>query len=436
MLESLNDTVVACATPSGVGALAVVRLSGPQALAIGQKIAAGTRCSHQLVLGRIFSLDGELLDEGMIAEMHRPRSYTGEDSVEFYLHGSRAVVSAVIECCIEHGARLAGPGEFTMRAFLNGRIDLTQAEAVADLIASESDMERQTALRQLKGSFASRVNELIEALEGVLADWRAALDFPEYPTGEGLIDTHWPVLMGAEQAIRELWSQGKIAKLKRSMVLCGAPNVGKSTLLNAWMGEERVLVDATPGTTRDPVEVVFQKDACRYSLWDTAGIREADGLEARGIAMALERARQADLCLWLVTPINPVWPPEELALAVVGSKADVATAQMRQMIEEEAARRNLPFLGWISGVSKEGVAELQQHLSAGMGGGSGLRERHLEALRVALDHLEKTGQAYDLPLDLRAMELELSIKSLAGILGRDVDSEVLRKIFAAFCIGK
>ena len=446
--HAVSDTIVACATAPGEGAVAIVRLSGPKALEVGRELAPAKRdrTSHRMSVAKVVDRVGGLIDEAMICEMHAPRSYTGEDSVELHLHGSRSVVQSTIDEALAHGARLAAPGEFTMRAFLNGRMDLAQAEAVGDLIAASGDTQRTVAADHLRGGLSRKVADLQHRLEGVVANAQAALDFPEEPTGEGLDPIDRETVREVQASIVSLIGNARVdLRRGRQICLCGAPNVGKSSLLNSWVGDERVIVDDQPGTTRDPVEVEFIDGLVRWSVFDTAGIRDAaTGVERRGIDMTLERARSADLSIWLVNPIDPVWPPADLRVSIVGAKADLADNATRRVVEQEATRQDRRFLGWVSSKSAEGVDALRRgvasevHTPVEAGATVVVRQRHTEALASALEALERFDEAAAgaLSLDVLSIELEDAVRSLGWILGRDVDTALLDRIFSEFCIGK
>lgn len=445
-IATLNDTIVAPATAPGEAAVAIVRLSGGGALEIGRELAPGKRRPHVMHRAMVADAGGVKLDDALVCEMHAPRSYTGEHVVELHLHGSRFVVERVVARACELGARMAEPGEFTLRAFLRGRMDLTQAEAVLEVLSAANAKQLAHAQAQLEGALSKRVAGMLSALESVIAEGRASFDFPEYDTGAGLAEEH---VLAAEGVVRELYALIEAArpeaKKARTVVLCGAPNVGKSSLLNAWSGTERVLVDDAPGTTRDPIEVEMTEGLQRWSVWDTAGFRaEAVGLEARGIALALERARAADLAVWVLAPDAPVWPPEGLDARVIGGKADQASVSRRTTLEAEAEKRGLGWLGWVSARTGEGVADLRSRLSRGVDNDARagdivvVRERQVAELREAVLALEQAvaENRRGATVDLVVASLEAGAFALGRVLGRNVDAAVLDRVFADFCIGK
>lgn len=442
----MSDTIVAQATAPGEAAVAIVRLSGGKALEIAGGLAAGKRRSHVMHRAVVRDGDGGHLDDALVCEMHAPRSYTGEHVVELHLHGSRFLVERVIARACELGARMAEPGEFTLRAFMNGRMDLTQAEAVVDVLSAANARQLAHAQAQLEGVLSRRVGDMLERLEAVLAEGRASFDFPEYDTGAALAAEQLEVVSALVGELGGLIEAARPeSKKARTVVLCGAPNVGKSSLLNAWSGVERVLVDDAPGTTRDPIEVEMTEGLQRWSVWDTAGFRdEAAGLEARGIALALDRARSADLAVWVLAADAPVWPPAGLDVRVVGGKADQTSVSRRTAVEAEALARGLTFMGWVSPVTGEGVAALRSRLSRGVDNDARagdivvVRERQASELRVACEALARalSDSAAGATLDVVVATLEEGAFALGRVLGRNVDGAVLDRVFADFCIGK
>lgn len=445
--ESLSETIVARATPPGVGAVAIVRLSGKRALEIGRALAPRARPSpRRLQVARLLDREGRALDEALVAEMPGPASFTGEDTTELYLHGAPIVAQTCIDRACELGARLASPGEFTLRAFLNGRIDLAQAEGVATALAAQSVETLYGATNVVVGELSKPLTELLSRLEVVLADWRTALDFPEHDTGAAFWVAHSKELHDCVCKLQGLVASSRsVASQSGRVVLCGAPNVGKSSLLNAWTGQERVLVDAIAGTTRDPVEVHLADGWSRWSVCDTAGLRgEAEGLEARGIELSRQWIGGAQLALWLLDPLAPSWPDVGLGVdAVLGTKADLVEPQRRVAVEAEVAERGFPFVGWVSVKTGEGVSaarDVVQRLAAGEGEAKfALQERQLEGLKraeAALVELTRLVAANESTLDVWAGELETVVHELGALLGRDVEMDVLETIFARFCIGK
>lgn len=449
-LALLHDTIVAPATAAGDAAIAVVRLSGPGARGIAAKLTRRNRSSrsHELRRSALYDATGNLLDDAMVVEMHGPNSYTGEDIVELHLHGARTVVQASLAACQAMGARLAQPGEFTLRAFLHGRMDLAQAEAVETLVTAQSGVDQRLAAAHVRGALSGTVQALLESLEAVLADWRAVLDFPEYPTGDAPTAEHLVRLRQCASTMDSLSAQARVEVARGAkVVLAGAPNVGKSTLLNTWAGSERVLVDATPGTTRDPVDLEMRDGPLTWWLCDTAGMREeATGLEARGIALAESRVAGGDLVVWLVAGDAPVWPTlAHPRLWVVGSKADLADEAQRRVVEAEAEARGLTWMGWIAAAHQDGVDTLRGRIVACLNAGDAsdagavlVKERHIDAITRAADSLRTllAGHETAVPLDVLVCDLEAAAHAVGQILGRDVDAQVLDRIFSRFCIGK
>lgn len=449
--SNLHDTIVAESTARGAAAVAVVRLSGPEAHRVAAALCAPAALPppHRLARRQLTDATAAVLDDALVVAMAGPRSFTGEDVAELHLHGSPAVVDAVVAACLHAGARLAEPGEFTRRAFVRGKLDLTQAEAIGALVAAQDERARRAALRLLDGRVGQTLRPLLGQLEGVVAAWRAGLDFPDEVEADVTVGAALAELGNMAGGLRALLGGAQqLRRVDPQVVLLGGANVGKSTLLNALAGQERALVDAAPGTTRDALALEHAAGNVRMTVWDTAGLRlDASGVEARGIALAHARAAEADLRLWLTGPDAQVWPNEEVGeVVVVGSQADRTDEAARRRIEKEANRRGHAFVGWICAPSGEGIAALEAFVADRLRAeaaphvehGAVLASRHRGLLTEAVDALGACGRAAadGLPLDCLLAEVELAASRLGQVLGKDVDAAVIDRIFADFCLGK
>jgi len=306
-LPDLSATIIALATPPGVGAIGVLRLSGPRAIILTDTIFKGKRLenqpSHTAHFGKIVDENERILDEVLVTLFKGPHSYTGEDTTEISCHGSPYILQEIIQLCLKKGARLADPGEFTLRAFLNGKMDLTQAEAVADLIASESAAAHDVAIRQLRGGFKNEIQKLREELIHFASLVELELDFGEEDV-EFADRKDLKILVGRirnfTQSLIHSFALGNALKMGVTTVIAGRPNAGKSTLLNALLNEERAIVSDIPGTTRDTIEEVLNIRGIQFRLIDTAGIREAqDTIEAIGVARTMEKIEQAAILVYV-----------------------------------------------------------------------------------------------------------------------------------------
>ena len=445
-IESTSDTIAAQATAPGEAAIAIIRVSGSKVKELITSLTQSPkqRESHKAFVAQLHDDEGPF-EEALVLPMFAPRSYTGEDTVEFHVHGSRPTIARVMRASLANGARLAQPGEFTLRAFLNGKLDLVQAEAVKDLIHAGSDEALKVAHAHLKGVLSDSLETVESALEGVVADAKAALDFPEYPTGDGLEGRHQIVVDGARDTISTLLSRVELGLMKpRRIALCGAPNVGKSSLMNALLGEERVLVDSEAGTTRDAIEVEVSYQGRRVMLVDTAGIREAQNeVEARGIGLGRELAEKCDEQVWLIDAVSPVWPGEDWTGLVIVSKIDLLEGDERSQLAASAAEAGLEVSGWISSTERHGLDDLLEALT-GVGkleseaGIPIVHRRHVDCLERALRSIDAFDDAVAgaAPLDIQSFELEEALRWVAQIRGKDVDTALLDRIFSEFCIGK
>ncbi len=306
-IPDISDTIVALATAPGIGAIGVIRLSGPEAIAIADRMFKGKRLagqpSHTAHFGRIEAESGRTLDEVLITVFHDQKSYTGQPTVEISCHGSPYIQQEIIQLCLRQGARLAEPGEYTLRAFLNGRMDLSQAEAVADLIASQSEAAHTVALRQLRGGFRNEIQQLRDELIDFASLVELELDFGEEDVEFADRDDLKRLVEKIRSHLRPLiqsFALGNALKTGVSTVIAGRPNAGKSTLLNALLNEERAIVSDIPGTTRDTIEEVLNIKGVQFRLIDTAGIREAqDTIEAIGVAKTMEKIEQAAILVYV-----------------------------------------------------------------------------------------------------------------------------------------
>ena len=467
MTPIFSDTIVALSTPPGIGALAVVRLSGPDAVTITQALFSkknlAAQPGHTLHYGTLRDPEnGQILDE-VVASLYRaPRSYTREDVVEISGHGSDFIVRQLLAALLRQGARLAEAGEFTKRAFLNGALDLAQAEAVADLIAADSALSHQVALNQLRGGFSDELRELRAQLIKFASLLELELDFGEE-------DVEFADRTGLTRLLNEV--QGVVISLLRSFelgnvikngittVIAGRPNAGKSTLLNALLREERAIVSAIPGTTRDFIEDEVSIDGLRFRFVDTAGLRDnpADEVEAIGVQRTRQRIGQAALLLYLfdLTEMTPTEVQADLAeftvahpklpVLLVGNKQDAATAAQVADFQQLLALNSQ--LLTISAGQRQGLDELQEALLAQVRG-AGLATtgtativtnvRHARALEMAAQHLAavQQGLATGRGTELLAADLRHALASLGEITGDISTDDLLTSIFTQFCIGK
>ncbi len=457
-LSGWDDTIVALATPPGVGAIGVIRISGKQALPIVDAMFPSkdlvSQSTHTVHVG-LLHVDNKVLDEVVVTLFKSPRSYTGEDVVEISCHGSPFVQRQIVDTIVRFGARLARPGEFTQRAFLKGKLDLTQAEAVADLIASGTEAAQRAALQGLRGGFSAELKQLREQLIQFSSLLELELDFSQEDVtfaDRTQLKELLNRLATTTQALLSSFKLGNVIKNGVSVAIVGKPNAGKSTLLNSLLNENRAIVSEIAGTTRDTIEEVINIEGILFRLIDTAGLRAntVDQIEQVGIERSYEKMRAADLVLYLFDVADPVeevkqWAKgaaeQGLRFLLVGNKIDLASAP--SLDQHSSQLPVVPLL--IAAKDKTNVDALQKAMVQEVLSGQLLHEnivvtneRHYQALlQVALALADtKKGIEEGLASDLVALEIRRCLQYLGEITGEITNEEQLDFIFSKFCIGK
>jgi tRNA modification GTPase len=458
-----GDTIAAIATPPGQGGIGIIRLSGPRALAISMEIAASSPGFYPAP--RVASLvsfldsDGALLDEGLLIQFPAPNSFTGEDVAELHCHGGPFILAAILRTCLQKGARGAEAGEFSQRAFLNGKIDLLQAEAIADLIASGSEAAARSASRSLSGVFSTKVHSLLDSLTSLRVFVEAAIDFPEEEIdfiADSDVAGRLAELESELGALLNAAKRGRRLRDGMKLVLAGAPNAGKSSLLNQLAEQDSAIVTDIPGTTRDVLREHINLDGMPLHIVDTAGLRDAgDELEREGIRRAEAELESADRILLVVDASEPGQgmddeeERERFARQLPPGTPITLLRNKIDRLEEQARIEDSPATGIDARVSLSartgaGMDLLREHLlkSAGMDGNAAsdfsARERHVAALEETRDQLSQARlalQELNAP-ELIAENLRYAQDALGTITGRLSSDDLLGKIFSSFCIGK
>jgi tRNA modification GTPase len=453
---SWTDTIIALATPQGVGAIGVIRMSGNDAISIIDGLFPAKSISSQLgnTLHVGLLKEGEKpLDEVVVSIFKSPRSYTGEHVIEISCHGSSFVQQQIIEACIKRGARLAKPGEFTMRAFLNGKMDLVQAEAVADLIASETQSAKEAALHQVKGGFSHILSHMREELIKFSALIELELDFSQEDVEFADRSSLAHLLDQIDETINQLlesFKLGNVIKNGVSVAIIGKPNAGKSTLLNALLNENRAIVSSIAGTTRDTIEEILNIDGILFRLIDTAGIRDgADEIESIGVERSLEKMRIADLVVYLfdvnTTSLDDIHAqkdfltPQTKQFLLVGNKIDTTSFERseyqkfgkdivlisaQEKLQLEVLKKSLVEKVVSGAVSTEGTVVTNS--------------RHFQSLHKVAENLAsiRKGMEDRIPGDLLAIDIKQCLYHLGEITGTISNEDQLDFIFSKFCIGK
>ena len=460
-----NETIVALATPSGAGAVAIIRMSGKDAITIAAEVfqsVSGKDLSkqktHTIHLGTI--VDGtKIYDQVLVSIFKNPNSYTGENVIEISCHGSTFIQQQIIQLLLRKGCRMAQAGEFTLRAFLNGKLDLSQAEAVADLISSDNEASHQIAMQQMRGGFSNEISKLREELLNFASLIELELDFAEEDVEFADRTQFHDLLNRIEFVLKRLidsFAVGNVIKNGIPVAIVGEPNVGKSTLLNALLNEERAIVSEIAGTTRDSIEDESVLGGIGFRFIDTAGIRETiDVVESIGIKKTFEKIEQAQVVLFLVDSsqlsddsleslkseieqIKNKYPSK--TLLVIFNKMDLMTAELVENINSEISNALL-----ISAKNKTGIDDLKNQLLSFVNTGA-LRNnetivtntRHYDSLLKALEEIQKVkfGLNSGIPSDLMAIDIRQALFYFGEITGEVTNDELLGNIFANFCIGK
>lgn len=453
----IRDTIAAICTPVGEGGIGIVRISGDDAARIGAAIFRGVKSggweSHRFCYGTIVSSDGDVVDESFAVLMQAPRTYTREDVFELHCHGGILVTRKVLELALLAGARLAAPGEFTKRAFLNGRIDLLQAEAVMDIIQSKTESALKMAEHQRGGLLSTRLTCVRDAVRNLLALVEAHIDFPEEDIDLPVIEEMKGSVKEAVETLSSLmatFSEGKVLRDGVSVAIAGKPNVGKSSLLNTLLQEERAIVTELPGTTRDVIEEVVNISGLAVRLLDTAGIRETtDRVEQMGIDLALDRVSRADLVLFVLDRSRPV-DRDDLALYEVLGRRNLILVRNKCDLPDEIDLpplfRGHPLVD-ISTATGEGIGllrtEIHDTFITGVATDSRefaaiSQERHYEALHRAVACLLRGYEslASSCMLETLAVDLRDALAAVGEVTGETTPDDILDLIFSRFCIGK
>lgn len=433
-----DDTIVAVATAVGAGGVGVVRLSGAQARRIAALVTGRRFKARKATLAEFRDTEGELIDSGLVLCFDEGASYTGEETVEFQGHGSPVALQMIVDACLALGARLARPGEFTERSFVNGRMDLAQAEAVADLIASGSAAAVRGAARSLSGVFSDRVRDMAEVLLRLRVYLEADIDFPDEEVdalADGEVERALrDMLLRLETLLSQARDGVRLAQ-GASVAIVGAPNAGKSSLLNALSGEQTAIVTDIPGTTRDVLKVDLVLDGLPIRLVDTAGLREtSDPVEQEGVRRALAQLEAADLVIYLR---DAAAPQEEIPSAWLAGASQVMEVWNKADLLEE------PDAGMISVKTGVGLVSLAGRITAALGHKADAsaftaRQRHVQSLRTCVGALER---ALDMAMarqhsELIAEEVRVAHRGLGEIVGEVTSDDLLGEIFSTFCIGK
>ncbi|OKH17265.1 tRNA uridine-5-carboxymethylaminomethyl(34) synthesis GTPase MnmE [[Limnothrix rosea] IAM M-220] len=455
---NLGDTIVAIASAvvPNQGSIGIVRLSGADAPAIAQQLfhSPGQQKweSHRILYGYVrHPATKQLIDEALLMLMLAPRSFTAEDVVEFHCHGGIMPVQQVLQLCLDAGARLAEPGEFSLRAFLNGRIDLTQAESVAELVGAKSPQSAQVALAGIQGRLAQPIRELRSQCLDILSEVEARIDFEDDlpPLDEVGIQEDLTKVLATVTHILQTSDRGELLRSGLKVAIVGRPNVGKSSLLNAWSRSDRAIVTDLPGTTRDVVESQLVVQGIPVQVLDTAGIRQTeDTVEQIGVERSLQASQRADLVLFTIDAGEGWTAADQVIFEKVGDRPLILVINKTDLADPKtiAIPENITQVVYTTAAQNQGIEELETAIAMTVAEGSvgaadlefAINQRQAAALTRAKQSLEQVADTISeqLPLDFWTIDLRTAIQALGEITGEGVTESVLDRIFSRFCIGK
>jgi tRNA modification GTPase len=447
-----NDTIAAIATPSGQGGVGIIRVSGSKAADIAEKISGKCPSPRYALYGAFLDQNKSVIDSGLTLYFKKPYSFTGEDVVEFHAHGGPVILDILLKEVLQYDVRTARAGEFSERAFLNDKIDLAQAEAIADLIAADSEQAARAATRSLQGEFSAVINKLVEELIQLRIYVESALDFPEEEIdflADDAIAEKLESVKQKLQAVKKSAQQGRLLKEGMTVVIAGKPNAGKSSLLNQLAGQEAAIVTDIPGTTRDILREHIQIDGLPLHIIDTAGLRDSDDIvEQEGVKRAKKVIETADMVLFVVdiddkdkTMFNSL--PEVPCITTIYNKIDKKPRPAEIKLHPLSMGKQITEI-YLSAKTGEGIGLLRQHLKDSMGyqqkseGQFIARRRHLDAIDTAEEHLRLAHwNLHEIQAgELLAEELRFAQEALSSITGEFSSNDLLGRIFSDFCIGK
>ncbi len=456
------EAIVAISTPPGYGGIGIIRMSGKDSFKIVDKIfepkdkKRNKVEGYKMKYGKIFDSNGKYVDEVLVTYFVSPKSFTTENMCEINSHGGPIIVKRILELCIENGARLAEPGEFTKLAFLNGRIDLAQAEAIIDMINAKTKKEQEASMRQLEGELSKKINEIKELIMEKMVDIEASIDYPEYDIEEITRDSLKEMLEKVQLKLKEIernFDNGKLIKDGLKMAIIGRPNAGKSSLLNALLNEERAIVTEYEGTTRDTIEEYIVIEGIPIKVIDTAGIRSKteDKIEEIGIEKAKKIAKDADLIIYIIDSSKKLEEEDREIFKILENKKMIIVLNKQDLKQEilsenvEIKNINKPIIK-LSALKKEGIDELYSQISKLFKLGeiniddsiTITNQRHREIIKNVIKKAKESIDSIDnkLPVDIISIPIKQILDELGKITGTTASDEIINEIFKKFCLGK